>query len=142
VTDIERLKLCELIIRKIEGRLSSEEAAALNDTLERHQEAIDLYVDFAVLYSSLSKPGEILLQGNGSEGRHLDNLLLELSKAEACAEPLSVAAPDKPTLIHHVHRKRLFTTSAEHRWLSWRCRPRPCCCLCCLCDSLRFLPRA
>jgi len=110
VTDTERLQLCELIVRKIEGTLTNEEAALLNETLERHQEAVDLYVDLAVLYASLSKPGKVSLLETASEdhtGRQLDNLLLELSRAEDCAEPLPADPQAEPELIQRVQREKI-----------------------------------
>lgn len=87
-------------MKKIEGEISPEENARLYELLEQNQEALDIYVDLAILYSSLTRSGKIspavkIEQDIASE--QLDHLLLELSEAEKGAEPLIVDDTyDKP----------------------------------------------
>lgn len=94
MNDPERLKICQLVMKKIDGALSAQEEALLCEELEKNQEAIDIYVDLAIMYSSLSSPGKIpfsVCMTQDAVRDQLDELLENLSQAERDAEPVMVA---------------------------------------------------
>lgn len=103
----ERIKICQLLIKKIEKALEPAEAEFLYEAMENNQEALDLYVDVALLYSSLSKRGKTSLSAERTPrlaSDEFDQLLLALSREERDAEPVVVKgrSRDKDAAIHYI----------------------------------------
>ena len=94
-------QLCEWVLRKLEGTLTSEESEALIQLLESSPDAVHLYNDIILLYSNLATPGKISLNPKISapSSKQLDALLFSMAEAEKEAPSLEIElAPKVPEI--------------------------------------------
>ena len=92
------LTLSELTLLELNCSATEEQSVQLKEMLEQDPDAIDYYVEFMMLYSGLSQPGEItLLEDNNKEDAmpDFDALLLALAEDEKSADTVEV---EKPTV--------------------------------------------
>ena len=75
-------KLSELILLELNGTATDEQRVELKGILTHQEGAIDYYVEFMMLYSGLSQPGEVTLQEEGTEQERVDFDLLFQALAE------------------------------------------------------------
>lgn len=111
MNDSERLHICRLLLKKIDGTLSPEESVSLHRELDDNGQVLDMYVDLALLYSDLSKTGNAYLSVVAPEisaSEQYDKLLRELSQAERDAETVVIEKipESKDQLIRKVQRDR------------------------------------
>lgn len=95
-------RLCEWILRKLEGTLTAEENKALIQLLESSPDAVHLYNDMILLYSSLATPGRISLSPKtlAPSSKQLDALLFSMAEAENDAPSLEIElTPKTPDII-------------------------------------------
>jgi hypothetical protein len=108
-------ELDDLILRKLDGTISGEGYERLIRLLDADREAGAYYVEFALLYASLSEPGKIVynLDEESLSRVSYNTLFAELAEEERKAASLSsVRLPEPPALIEGV-RERKKTLKVE-----------------------------
>lgn len=116
-------ELDDLILRKLDGSITRSDYERLVSLLREDAEAADYYIDFTLLYASLSEPGKIVFgSAEAVEQNSYDSLFAQLAEEEKNAAALTpVRQPEQPVLVQGVRerKKKLKASRQISRFNIW-----------------------
>lgn len=114
--------LGDLVLRKLDGTITAEQEKELFTFLKSHPEAVDYYVEFILLYTSLSEPREAVL----ADAEYLTvpsadkyHLLMDLlAENERIAAPVKIEPEKAQDQIVRIDRSKIVKRSRRVNKLS------------------------